>query len=121
MADRVATGKGDGPAKALRVFAEAGREPVDARTLQGKEALFVDGRPDGPDVGIATQHRKGVEFELALLFDLSNKAVHSEPDLGGGVFHPLRVFQSPEALVSVLHGLPRRSRSRLRRRPPVGA
>ena len=65
VADRLATGKGDGPAKALRVFAEAGREPVDARTLQGKEALFVDGRPDGPDVGIATQHRKGVEFELA--------------------------------------------------------
>src|SRR5207237_7068663 len=46
VADRLATGKGDGPAKALRFFAEAGREPVNASTRQGTQALFGDGRPE---------------------------------------------------------------------------
>ena len=37
------------------------------------------------------------------VFRLTDKSVKPHPDSGGRVFHALRVFQNPEALVGILH------------------
>jgi hypothetical protein len=45
-----------------------------------------------------------VGLTVPLVIDLSNKPIQPQPDSRGGVLHPLRVFQDPEALVRILHG-----------------
>src|SRR5579859_3088946 len=105
MANRLAPGDHDRPAKTLRPFTKGCVERASFRALYGEEALFVDGGPDSPDVGVPTQDGDDVGFAGRLSFCFTDKAVETKPDPGGGVFHPLRVLQNSKTLMCVLHGL----------------
>jgi hypothetical protein len=72
--------------------------------LHAKEVLLDDRCPDGANVGVAAQNRYEMGFTVPSVFDLSNKPIQPQLDSRGGVLHPLRVFQNPEAFVGILHG-----------------
>jgi hypothetical protein len=66
--------------------------------------LLGNGCPDGPNLGIPTQDRNKVGFAVPIVFDFTNEPIQANADSRGGVLHPLRVFQNPEALVGIPHG-----------------
>jgi hypothetical protein len=104
MADGFAAGDSDGSTKALGVFAQARNERLDPRSFYGKEVLLDDGCPDGANFGAATQDGDEAGLAIPAVFDLSYESIQPQPDSRGGVLHSPRVFQHPEALVSILHG-----------------
>jgi hypothetical protein len=88
----------------LGILTQASRHRLDPRSLHAKEVLLDDRCPDGANVGVAAQNRYEMGLTVPSVFDLSNKPIQPKLDSRGGVLHPLRVFQNPEALVGILHG-----------------
>jgi hypothetical protein len=88
----------------LGVFTQACSNRLDSRGFHGKEILLDDGCPDGANVGVASQNRYEVGSTVPCVINFSNKPIQAKANSRGGVFHPLRVFQYPEALVGILHG-----------------
>ena len=93
----------DSATKALRVFTQAGGELIDPGSFYRQLILLDDGCPDGANVGVPTQGRDKVSLPVSRVIDFCNKSVQPHPDLRGGVFHSLRVFQDAEAFVGILH------------------